>query len=162
MPSALKYQTLRLQLNVPVICILIQISSHHEVPLWPEEQPYLHPTLSCMHCRFYQDHLLNTCEKICNSTTILTRSLPMDKKSLQYMNQPIQLLGNVIERGATKFSVKGMDFYSIVHISFYLGKCMTKCLDGICASLYKTHKKVPEEDINKQQEQVLLTSQHDV
>ena len=55
-----------------------------------------------------------------------------------------KLLGNVIETWATKFSVKGMDLYSIVHISFYLGKCMATCLHGICASLYKTHNKVPK------------------
>ena len=121
----------------------IQMSNHHEVPLWPEEE-YLHPTLTCMHCRFYKEHLVNAYEKICNSTTTLTRSLAMVKESLQYMNQPIQLLGNVIKRGTTKFSVKGKDLYSIVHISFYLGKCMTTCLDGICATLYKTHKKVPK------------------
>ena len=97
-----------------------------------------------MHCRFYQDHLVNAYENICNLTTALTRPLAMVKESLQYMNQPIQLLGNVIDRGTTKFSVKGMDSYSIVHISFYLGKCMTTCLDGICSTLYKTHKKIPK------------------
>ena len=86
----------------------------------------------------------------------------MVKESLQYMNQPIQLLGNVIDRGTTKFSVKGMDSYSIVHISFYLGKCMTTCLDGICSTLYKTQKENTQKNINKQQEQVLLPSQHNV
>ena len=94
-----------------------------------------------MHCRFYKDHLVNAYEKICNSTMTLTRSLAIVKESLQHMNQPIQLLGNVIDRGTTKFSVKGTNSYSIVHISFYLGKCMSTCLDGVCASLFKRHKK---------------------
>ena len=97
-----------------------------------------------MHCRFYQDHLVDAYENICNSTTALTRPLAMVKESLQYMNQPIQLLGNVIDRGTTKFSVKGMDSYSIVHISFCVGKCMTTCQDGICSTLHKTHKKIPQ------------------
>ena len=60
------------------------------------------------------------------------------------MNQPIQLLGNVIDRGMTKFSVKGTNSYSIVHISFYLGKYMSTCLDRVCASLFKRHKKIPK------------------
>ena len=95
-----------------------------------------------MHCRFYKYHLVSAYEKICNSTNTLTRSLAIVKESLQHMNQPIQLLGSVIDRGTTKFSVKGTNSYSIVHISFYLGKCMSTCLDGVCALLFKSHKKI--------------------
>ena len=102
----------------------IQMSSHQEVPLWPEDEPYLDQSLTCMHYRFYKDHLVNAYENICNSITTLTRSLAIVKESLQHMNQPIQLLGNVIDRGTTKFSVKETNSYLIVHISFYLGKCM--------------------------------------
>ena len=122
----------------------IQMSSHQEVPLWPEDEPYLDQSLTCMHCRFYKDHLVNACENICNSTMTLTRSLTIVKESLQYMKQPIQLLGNVIDRGTMKFSVKGTNSYSIVHISFYLGKSMSTCLNGVCASLFKRHKKIPK------------------
>ena len=120
------------------------MSSHEEVPLWPDDEQYLHQSLTCMHCRFYKDHLVNTYEKICNSTMTLTRPLAIVKESLQHMNQPIQLMGNVIDRGTTKFSVKGTNSYSIVHISFYLGKCMSTCLDGVCTSLFKRHKKIPK------------------
>ena len=122
----------------------IQMSSHQEVPLWPGDEPYLDQGLTCMHCRFYKDHLVNAYENICNSRTTLTRSLAIVKESLQHMNQPIQLLGNVIDRGTTKFSIKGTNSYSIVHISFYLGKCMSTCLDGVCASLFKRCKKIPK------------------
>ena len=124
----------------------IQMSSHQEVSLWPDDEQYLHQSLTCMHRRFYKDHLVNAYEKICNSTmTLLTRSLAIVvKESLQHMNQPIQLLGNVIYRGMTKFSVKGTNSYSIVYISFYLGKCMSTCLDRVCASLFKRHKKIPK------------------
>ena len=69
------------------------MSNHQEVPLWPEEQPYLHLTLTCMHCRFYQDHLVNAYESICNSTTALTRPLAMVNESLQYMNLPHPAFG---------------------------------------------------------------------
>ena len=120
----------------------IQMSSHQEVPLWPEDEPYLDQSLTCMHCRFYIDHLVNAYENICNSTMTLTRSLAIVKESLQHMNQPIKLLGNVIGRSTTKFSVKGTNLYPIVHISFYRGKYMSTCLDGVCASLFKRHKKI--------------------
>ena len=70
----------------------IQMSSHQEVPLRPEDEPYLDQGLTCMHCRFYKDHLVNAYDNICNSTT-LTRSLAIVKESLQHMNQPVQLLG---------------------------------------------------------------------
>ena len=73
------------------MCSYIQMSNHQEVPLWPEEQQYLHQTLTCMYCSFYQDHLVKAYENICNLTTALTRPLAMVKESLQYMNQPIQL-----------------------------------------------------------------------
>ena len=117
---------------------------HQEVPIWPEDDPYPDQGLTCMHCRFYKDHLLNAYENICNSTTTLTRSLTIMKVSLQHMNQPIQLLDNVIDRGTMKFSVKGTNSFSIVHTSLYLGKCMSTCLDGVCASLFKRHKKIPK------------------
>ena len=120
------------------------MSSNQEVPLWPEDEAYLDQGLTCMHCRFYKYHLVSVYENICNSTTTKTRSLAIVKESLQHMNQPIQLLGNVIDRGTTNFCVKGKNSYSILDISFYLGKCMSTCLDGVCSSLFKIHKKIPK------------------
>ena len=60
------------------------------------------------------------------------------------MNTPIQLTGNVLERGTTKFSVKGEDdTVEFVHITFQQGKCYAKCLGGICSVELQAKKKLP-------------------
>ena len=65
-------------------------------------------------------------QKIQQHNSQLTRPLSKVKDSLQYMNDEIQLLGNVHTRGTTKFLVRGEQDLSIVTVHFPLGKCYIK------------------------------------
>ena len=67
--------------------------------------------------------------------------------SLQHINNPIILVGPVVAKGATKFSVKGHDVpdsVAFVHISFIAGKCYARCMDGFCSAQIQNKKKYPK------------------
>ena len=78
---------------------------------------------------------MNAYEKLQHQNTNLSTALSMVQESLQYMNEEILLLGNVLSHAATKYSVKGnTDSYSVVHINFHQGKCYAKCSEGMCCA----------------------------
>ena len=63
-------------------------------------------------------------------------------KSLQYMNDPIQLTGSVLIGGTTKFSIKSQDnLCAFVNITFNNNKCFAKCTNGICSAQMQNRKK---------------------
>ena len=66
----------------------------------------------------------------------------MVHESMQHMNMPIQLVGNVLLHCTTKFSVKGDDSYSIVHFTFHQGKCYAKCSDALCCAKLNSKKRI--------------------
>ena len=53
------------------------------------------------------------------NTEATTLSRPLHK-SLQFMNDPVQLAGNVIYSGTTKFTIAGNDSYSVVSLTFLM------------------------------------------
>ena len=125
---------------------LIQRAGHQEVHLWPGEELIPDSTLTCMHCRFYRDYLLNAHQDIYNEDTPLTRPISMVKDSLEEMENEVQLIGNVILPAATKFSVKGFDSYSVVNVSFRHEKCFAICTDGICSAHMKNKRNVDRDE----------------
>ena len=62
------------------------------------------------------------------------------------MNDPVQLVGNVIDQGITRFSCQGKESYSLIHLSFYNKVCQVKCMDGICAANFKNCKNITRRD----------------
>ena len=77
----------------------------------------LDKNLACMHCRFFREHLLDAYTTVTTAaTTQFRRPLFMVHESLQHTNSPVQLVGNVIPGGTTRFSAKGKEGLSIVHI----------------------------------------------
>ena len=87
---------------------LIQRAAHQESHILPGEDVVLDENLTCMHCRFCREHLLHAYTTVTTQpTTEFTRPLFMVHESLQHMNDPVQLVGNVIPRGTTRFSAKG-------------------------------------------------------
>ena len=103
---------------------LISRAAHQEhsiLPGQPEIVPS--PATSCMHCRLYNDHLIQAYQKLQQSPE---RNALLDKvdRSLQFMNDPVQLVGPVLKEATTKFSVKGDETYSIVNLTFTNGICM--------------------------------------
>ena len=111
-----------------------------------EETENLYPDMSmtCMHCRYFENELENTYNTLQSGTTNLSWSLQEVKNSLQYMNDPIQLCGSVLEKGTTKFSVKGEDDTTqFIHITFQQNNCYAKCMGGLCGVELQAKKKLP-------------------
>ena len=57
--------------------------------------------------------------------------------SLQHMNTDVQLAGNVICTGTTKFSCKSFDSLAIANIMFNNGQCYARCTQGTFAANFK-------------------------
>ena len=73
-----------------------------------------------MHCRYYRDHLCNAYERATQEAPgNLSKPLIMVKELMQFINDPIQLAGNVIHNRATKFSVWENDYCSVINITFF-------------------------------------------
>ena len=125
---------------------LIQRAGHQEVHLWPGEELIPDSTLTCMHCRFYHEYLLNAHQDIYNKDTPLTRPISMVKDSLEEMENEVQLIGSVILPAATKFSIKGFDSYSVVNVSFHHEKCFVIYTDGICSAHMKNKRNVDRDE----------------
>ena len=117
---------------------MIKRAATKKLKLVPTEDTLLDNELTCMHCRFYLENLTNVNELILNPNTIV-------KSSLQFMNDPVQLLGGVQPRGSTKFSVNGDPEYSVVSITFPNGKCYAKCQNGMCKARMQNRKKIPKQ-----------------
>ena len=81
---------------------LIQRVAHQEAELLPGEEIVPDSNLTCMHCRFYREHLLDAYAQVTTQpTTSFTRTHHMVHDSLQYINDPVQPVGNVIQGGTT-------------------------------------------------------------
>ena len=68
----------------------------------------------------------------------------MVKSSIQFMNNPVLLLGDVLHTGTTKYSVKGDDYFSLVTVNFAGGICYIKCHSGFCAAANMNKKRMPQ------------------
>ena len=126
---------------------IIQRAAKQQAPLSPGEDFVPDSTMTCMHCWFFKDHLVNAYEIISSQPQgNLPRALSMVNESLQYMNDPVQLVGNVIDQGTTRFSCQEKEAHSLVHLSFYNSVCQVKCIDGFCAANFKNHKNITRRD----------------
>ena len=108
------------------------------------DNPELDPSTSCMHCRFFHDHLMDAYAKIISSNSNLPRPLDMVKNSLGTMCSPVILLGEPVKTGATKFSVNGNDTLAIVTLTFVSGACYIKCHNGMCGASNINKKRMPK------------------
>ena len=115
-----------------------------------EENASLAETLTCMHARFYREHLVTAFEECLSPSGNLSRHLQMVCNIMHQMNIPLLLAGNVLPTGTTKFSGKGSDNCSILHVTFYESKCFIKCLNGLCA-VQLTNKKKCAKSISLQE-----------
>ena len=106
-----------------------------------EEDQSLAETFSCMHARFYREHLVTAFEECLSPSGNLSRHLQMVHNTMHQMNVPLLLAGDILATGTTKFSVKGSDNCSILHVTFYLSKCFIKCLNGLCVAQLTNKKK---------------------
>lgn len=127
---------------------LLQRTANQGQKLLPDDNVEVFPdadSLTCMHCRFYRQYLLNAYEDSTSGTDSLSPALHKVKLSLQYINDPMQLVGSVLPHATTKFSVKDDDgSTSLVHITFPQNKCYARCMNGMCAANLRNKKKIPK------------------
>ena len=125
-----------------IIYGLIQRCAKQGNELWPEDELIRDASLTCMHCRFYRENLLTAYDRCMEGNITISKPLEKVKESLQYINDPIQLVGSVLPSLTTKFSVKGEEDTSTVHVSFPSGRCYAKCMNGSCAANLRNKKKI--------------------
>ena len=124
---------------------VIQAVGLQQTPLWPQDEELIpDSSMTCMHCHFFRNHLLGVYEKLQTTNTDLNMIESTVQTSLQFMKNEVVLLGNVIPQGSTKFSVKGKQSYSVLHISFAQNICEVKCTYGMCCANVKNKKKIPK------------------
>ena len=105
----------------------------------------LDTTFTWMHCRYFHEELMGAVASLQEQNTNLSLALNRVHLLMQYINDPIQLIGNVIPQGTTKFSVKTTDnFCSMVHILFNQNKCFATCSNSMCRAQMQNRKKVPK------------------
>ena len=117
---------------------IIQHSQKGNTPIWPreegEEEESLADTFTCMLSHFYKEYLLTVFDECVSPSGNLNRPLQMVRNTHHQLNVPLLLAGDFVPTGTTKFSIKGRDNYSILHVTFYQNKCFIKCLNGLCAA----------------------------
>ena len=108
------------------------------------EDTVLDESMTCMHCRFFRDHLLkyrHNLQNITSSTLIDTKV----KMSLPTLNNPVVLLGISSPNSTTKLSVTHESTVDMIHINFNQSKsCFAKCQNGECSSRLQNKKKIPK------------------
>ena len=130
----------------PVIKCNCEIYKFLQNSLFEEdkENSEFDPKTSCMHCRFFNEHLMDAYAKIISSNSNLPRPLEMVQNSLGTMGVPILLVGEPEKSGSTKFSVNGNDTLAIVTLNFLSGKCYIKCHSGMCGAGKINKKRMPK------------------
>ena len=116
-----------------------QLRHNNNEELFPDDN------MTCMHCRYFKAELNDAYASIQRRNTELPWHLAQVNSSLQYINDPVQLVGSVLPRGTTRFSVKGEDdTCAFIFITFYQNKCYAKCTNGICGAQMQNRKKLPK------------------
>lgn len=127
---------------------LISRAAHQEISIMqfrgeavPDEN------FTCMHCRFYKQYLMNAYQEATEDNphpTTPRKVFDKVKESLQDMDKPVFLIGEVMPRGTTKFSVQGDATYAILNLTFSHGKCNVRCSDGLCQAQMISKKRIPK------------------
>ena len=121
-------------------------AAHQSITLQPGEDAI--PEASCMHCRFFNEHLRDAYIKLQVDNSSLSSPMQMVLDSLEHMKDEVQIVGNVVLPSCTKFSVKGEKEYAILNVSFHHGKCNVICTNGMCAVGLKNKKNIARRDLD--------------
>ena len=82
----------------------------------------------CMH----RKHSINAYDVINQGSSNLSRPLQMVKVSIEFMNDPVLLLRDILPLATTQYLVKGNEYFSMVTINFVGVICYIKCNSGFC------------------------------
>ena len=101
-------------LVIPCTCQIYNFMQNVEI----DQESKISPDMSCMHCRFFNDHLLNAMNL--SIKDMQTSHDHYRESSMEFMNGPVLLLGDILGTGTTKPLVKGNDYLALVTINFTL------------------------------------------
>ena len=122
----------------------IQCAGLSGIDLSQGEDVVLDESMTCMHCRFFRDHLVKLKS---NLHTIQTSSM-IDRKvksSLPELNNPVVLVGLAAPNATTKISVMHEDTVAMIHINFNRSNsCFAKCQNGECIARLQNKKRIPK------------------
>ena len=122
----------------------IKCAGLSEIELLDGEDVVLDECLTCMHCRFYKDHLHDYREKLHNITSATSIENNI-KASLITLNNPIVVVGTPTVTGTTKLPIITRENISVVHINFHQGEySYANCQNGECISRLINKKKIPK------------------
>ena len=115
-----------------------------KLDLAEDEEAVLDESLTCMHCRFYREHLHEYRHNL-NHLTSTHHISQQIKDSLINLNNPVVVLGTPMSTATSKFSVMTDKSIAMVHINFQDGKsCFANCQNGECTSQFVNRKKIPK------------------
>ena len=122
----------------------IKCAGLSEIELLDGEDVVLDECLTCMHCRFYKDHLHHYREKLHNITSATSIENNI-KASLTTLNNPIVVVGTPTVTTTNKLSNIAEENISMVHINFHQGEySYANCQNGECISRLMNKKKIPK------------------
>ncbi len=123
------------QLNVSCSCRTYSILQESE-----NTTEAMDPLCTCMHCRFFLEHLQNVDPGQLGDPDEVPHYLQCIQDNLDKVGNPVVCLGTC--GNTTKFSVFGQDHqYTLVHLTLHLKDCWARCLSGNCQIKYLLNKK---------------------
>ena len=124
---------------------LMQSRALQRANLQEDVDTVLPTNFTCMHCRFYAQHLVPLQNHLFSQDSI-NRLHDKVKQTEEAMNYPLTLLGEASPHGTTKFSACGGDGYSIINLSFTSSGCIASCQSGTCQAKYSHtyRRKIPK------------------
>lgn len=134
--------------------IIAKASMHDNPHLQAQDLALDEKQMTCMHCLYYHDVLQGAWEGLGEEETSAPQRKILD--GFSSMTEPVVLLGSVLPKSSTKFSVagnKGGD-YAIVHVSFTGTTCWVNCQNGLCDPFHQNKKKIPKSISVKEEEKL--------
>ena len=96
----------------------IKCASLSNIELLDEEDAVLDEHITCMHCRFYEEHLHQKSWNLYNITSFTAIDYQV-KESLPTINNPVVVLGTPMQAGTTKLPVISEEDVALVHLNFH-------------------------------------------
>lgn len=122
---------------------IIQKAALKHSNLAPGDDDVLEQSMTCMHCRFFKEHLTDLWDQVGDGGE---RHTLIEKKvfaGILVMDQPVVLIGDALAHGTTKLSVRGdLAVFSFLHLNLRQGTCWVRCTSGVCSSQAQNRKKV--------------------
>lgn len=106
-----------------------------------DENTFLASDFTCMHCLFYLDFIHSHRFDVLNPAVVGSQVINRMRDTLEYLNQPVALLGIANPSTTTKLSVlSDNNNCSIVHVHFTPKNCFANCKQGMCQAKLAKHR----------------------